>query len=40
MGCEALPAKVEKMAMVSCRHELQVGRAPPGRVTPRGREYT
>lgn len=39
MGCEVFPAKVENMAMVSCRHELHVGRAPPARVTPRGREY-
>lgn len=37
MGCVEFEAKEEKMAIASCRHELHVGRAPPGRFTPSGR---
>lgn len=36
-GCVALLEKVANIAMVSCRHELQVGREPPGSSWPMGR---
>lgn len=36
-GCVALLAKVAKIAIVSCKHELQVGREPPGSSWPMGR---
>ena len=36
-GCVELSAKVEKMAISSCRHELHVVFAAPDRLTPRGR---
>ena len=36
-GCVELLAKFAKIAMESCRHELQVGREPPGSSWPIGR---
>ena len=36
-GCEAFAANEENMAISSCKHELHVGRAPPGRLIPSGR---
>jgi hypothetical protein len=36
-GCVLLLAKLAKIAMVSCKHELQVGREPPGSSWPIGR---
>lgn len=37
MGCVEFAAKDEKMAISSWRHELQVGREPPGMLTPSGK---